>query len=176
MVHIKELEIVNVVATGTLTESLDLEKLHENLPGSAKSTSHWLKYRLPESNRYIAFYKSGKFLITGKNVLDKQDELCAVILDILRNADVTHILDHLSINNIVCNTSVELEKSLDVIIEQADPKKCSYEPEQFPGLIYKDWGVTFLLFSSGSLIITGAKKIEETENGLENFLQFLSKI
>ncbi|WAI00552.1 TBP family protein [Methanogenium organophilum] len=172
----RKLEIVNVVATGTLTESLDLEKLHQNLPGTVKSTSHWLKYRLPENNKYIAFYKSGKFLLTGKDVLDKQDELCARILDILRKADVAYTLDHLTINNIVCKTSVKLNKSLDVIIEQADPKKGSYEPEQFPGLIYKDWGVSFLLFSSGSVIITGAKKIEESQNGFNNFVQFLSKI
>lgn len=124
-----ELEIVNVVATGTLTEPLDLEKLHENLAGSAKSTSHWLKYRLPENNRYVAFYKSGKFLLTGRDVLEKQDDLCAQILDILCKADVAHSLDHLTINNIVCKTSVELNKTLDTIIEQADPKKGSYEPE-----------------------------------------------
>ena len=42
-------------------------------------------------------------------------------------------------------------------------EKTMYEPEQFPVLIYRmnDPKVVFLLFTSGNLVITGAKKEEE---------------
>jgi len=42
-------------------------------------------------------------------------------------------------------------------------ERTMYEPEQFPGLIYRmnDPKVVILLFTSGNLVITGAKKEEE---------------
>ena len=38
-----------------------------------------------------------------------------------------------------------------------------YEPEQFPGLIYRmeEPKIVILIFTSGKLVITGAKKEEE---------------
>ena len=42
-----------------------------------------------------------------------------------------------------------------------------YEPEQFPGLVYriKQPKVVVLIFSSGKLVITGGKSPEECEEG-----------
>jgi transcription initiation factor TFIID TATA-box-binding protein len=49
-----------------------------------------------------------------------------------------------------------------------------YEPEQFPGLIYKSSiGPTCLVFSSGKIIIVGSKseeQIEETIQDLKNIV------
>ena len=41
--------------------------------------------------------------------------------------------------------------------------KVEYEPEQFPGLIYRinDPNVVFLIFSSGRCVITGSKDYNE---------------
>jgi len=52
---------------------------------------------------------------------------------------------------------IDLEKTTYSLV------KTMYEPEQFPGLIYRmnDPKVVFLLFTSGNLVITGAKKEEE---------------
>jgi len=57
-----------------------------------------------------------------------------------------------------------------------DPKKGSYEPEQFPALVYKDWGVSFLLFSSGKVIVAGAKTVEMAEEGIKNFEGLITSI
>ena len=49
--------------------------------------------------------------------------------------------------------SIDLETAADVL------ENVMYEPEQFPGLIYrmKDPKTVLLLFSSGKLVCTGAK-------------------
>jgi len=72
--------------------------------------------------------------------------------------------------------SMKLHSTLENIIANLDPKKACYEPEQFPGLIYKDWGVSFLLFSSGKVIVAGAKTVEKAEEGIKRFKELVSSI
>ena len=57
-----------------------------------------------------------------------------------------------------------------------DVKKASYEPEQFPALVYKDWNVSFLLFSSGKVIQAGAKTVEKAVESIELFKDLIAKI
>ncbi|KAF3493056.1 hypothetical protein DY000_02058106 [Brassica cretica] len=59
----------------------------------------------------------------------------------------------------------------------------SYEPEMFPGLIYRIRGktetkgsqVVLLIFASGKIVITGAKKREETYKAFENSYPVLTQ-
>ena len=172
------MEITNVVATATLTAPLDLEYLRQHLEGSVlqKSTGHWLKYRLQPENRYIAFYKSGKFLITGRGVIESLDSLTHRILALIHSAGIDAEILRVDINNIVAKGTLPLRASLETVIEALDPQKAEYEPEQFPALIYKDWGVTFLLFSSGSVIITGARDVDVAREALREFEMQLARI
>jgi len=80
------MQISNTIATATLNTPLDLEYLQEHLPGSVlqKTTGHWLKYRLQPENRYVAFYRSGKFLLTGKGVVEHSPSGGTVIIRSLR--------------------------------------------------------------------------------------------
>jgi len=172
------MEITNVVATATLTTPLDLEYLQQRLEGSVlqKTTGHWLKYRLQPENRYIAFYKSGKFLITGKGVIESLDSLTQRILALIHTAGIDAEILRVDINNIVAKDTLPLRASLETVIAVLDPQKAEYEPEQFPALIYKDWGVTFLLFSSGSVIITGARSVDVAHEALREFEKRLARI
>ncbi|MGB9127897.1 MAG: TATA-box-binding protein, partial [Methanoregula sp.] len=53
-----------------------------------------------------------------------------------------------------------------------------YEPEQFPGLVYriKDPKIVVLIFSSGKLILTGGKNLEAVKKGLDVLEQKLESI
>ena len=172
------MQISNTVATATLNTPLDLEYLQEHLPGSVlqKSTGHWLKYRLQPENRYIAFYRSGKFLLTGKGVVEDQDSLVQRVLDLIRTAGIQAEVIALNINNIVAKDKIDLPASLETIYEAFDQKKIEYEPEQFPALIFRDWGLTFLIFSTGSIIITGAKTVESLEQGLRKLKEMMGRV
>ena len=174
--NMADLTVASAVATATLSAPLDLELLHRNLPGSELSTAHWLKYRIPEDNRYVAFYKSGKFLLTGKGLLEKKEELCKTILASLKEAGFDLEIVAFSVNNIVCKSKTELHVPLESIYLSLDSPQVEYEPEQFPGMICKLYGLTFLLFSTGSMIITGAKTVEEAEDATDKFLARLSSI
>lgn len=82
----------------------------------------------------------------------------------------------ITIHNVVVMELVKLGTTLENLIANLNPKKGSYEPEQFPALVYKDWGVSYLLFSSGKVIVNGAKTVEKAEEGIENFKGLITSI
>jgi len=168
-----DIQIANVVATVSLTAPLDLALIHERIPQTEfPGKSPWLKLRLKPDNTYTAFYRSGKFLITTKNP-EKIDEIASRVLKILHDAGIDVEMVKSEIHNVVVNARIPLAKSLESIIANLDPKKASFEPEQFPALVYKDWGVSFLLFSTGSCIVTGLKDEGDAEGMVERFREVI---
>lgn len=173
------MKITNVVATISLKGPLDLEKLQTGLPGSEKGKSHWLKYRLQPENKYVAFYKSGKFLLTGADIIENSDSLIERIIEKIHEAGLPAELKKFDISNIVCHDKIQINSSLEAIYEQfrsGEDVDCEYEPEQFPGMVCKTRGVTILLFSTGSLVCTGAKTVSEAEEAIYNFSNLLSSL
>jgi transcription initiation factor TFIID TATA-box-binding protein len=170
------MKIVNIVATVTLSSPLDLVLIHNKLPHTElPCKSPWLKMRLPPNNTYIAFYKSGKFLITIKDP-DRIRGIAEEVLDLLHKIDLDVEIVKVQIHNVVVQTKIPLKKTLESIIVNLDPRKASFEPEQFPGLVYKDWGVSFLLFSSGSCIIAGLKDLKDAEPVIEQFKEVIGAV
>jgi len=53
-----------------------------------------------------------------------------------------------------------------------------YEPEQFPGLVYKlnEPNATFLLFSNGKLVCTGTKNKQQLEDSMNRLLKNVKNI
>lgn len=164
------MEIVSLVATVTLNGPLDLELLQRKIEGSelTKANGGWLKYRLKPEMRYIAFYRNGKFLITGKDLQNNISTVSERILNLIIEAGCERRIIKTEINNIVGKGKIERNPTLESFILN-NPEKSEYEPEQFPALIFRDWNLTFLLFSTGSIIVTGAKSIEQLESGFKKF-------
>lgn len=170
-----DIEIANVVATVSLTAPLDLELIHERVPQTEfPGKSPWLKLRLKPDNTYTAFYKSGKFLITTKHP-GKINDIARQVLEILHNAGIERTIVKTEIHNVVVKTKIPLTTSLESIILNLDPKKAEFEPEQFPAIIYKDWSVSFLLFSTGSCIVTGLKDFKDARDIVERFKELIGE-
>ncbi len=155
------MEIVNIVAIVTLPQTLDLKKLQLFIPEIESSPKvHWLKMRIQPENSYVAFYRSGKFLVIGKS-LDQLNDIANRVITLLNEINITTSPWHLKIQNMVTVDNIEMKISIENLIYSLDPKKASYEPEQFPAIIYKDWGASFLLFNSGKLVLSGVKNENE---------------
>ena len=80
----------------------------------------------------------------------------------------------INIQNIVASTTFAEKLDLDVIAQSI--KEAEYEPEQFPGLVYRldDPKVALLLFGSGKIVCAGAKKIEEIHTAVEKVIEELT--
>jgi transcription initiation factor TFIID TATA-box-binding protein len=167
------MKIANIVATVTLSSTLDIRQIHELLPQTeVPGKSPWLKMRLPPHNTYIAFYKSGKFLITTKDP-KKINKIAQQVLRLLYSVGIDVEIIQIEIHNIVMQAMIPLNSSLESIIVNLDPRKASFEPEQFPALVYKDWGVSFLLFSTGNCIITGLKDFDKATQMVEKLKEVI---
>lgn len=164
------MKIVNVVATVKLSSPLDFNKIIKELDDikSPKSGS-WLKYRLKPEGYYIAFYKSGKFLITGVKSIDAIKGISERVIKLLYEAGINVKCEELRVDNIVITDEINLNITLEKLVYSLDYNKYSYEPEQFPALIYRDWGASYLLFPSGKIIVTGINNTEEAIKVIENF-------
>jgi transcription initiation factor TFIID TATA-box-binding protein len=163
------LTITNIVGTVKIKSRLNIQYLNKKLTGSIKDTEvHWLKYRIPENNAYIAFYQSGKFLVIGKS-FKEIDSNIKYVLSKLEEIGISTDNWKLQIHNLVINDRVEIPPIIEKLIINLDPVKSSFEIEQFPALIYKDWNVTFLLFSNGKIILTGAKNLKQAKLVIRKF-------
>lgn len=170
------MELVNVVATVTFSTPIDLQSIHERIEGTAFSSGGggWLKFRIQPENLYIAFYKSGKFLVTGPTKPEKIDSVARRVIEILRNAGFEVEATSIDIHNVVAKDKIVLTQTLEDIAARFDTTEVTYEPEQFPALLYKASRVSILLFSSGSIIVAGASSVEEAAESMENFKKLLN--
>ena len=80
------------------------------------------------------------------------------------------------IQNIVASGSVGMDLNLNVLAMKLE--NTEYEPEQFPGLVYKlpEQKATFLLFSNGKVVCTGTKSEEAVNNALDKLIENLKKV
>ncbi|MHC1636202.1 MAG: TATA-box-binding protein, partial [Candidatus Methanospirareceae archaeon] len=82
------------------------------------------------------------------------------------------------VQNIVASTDLGVELNLGAIAVGLGLEGMEYEPEVFPGLVYRveDPDSAILIFSSGKLVITGCRTKEECEKAVEVLLKDLKRI
>ena len=131
--------------------------------------------RLLPENHYVSFYKSGKFLIAGMKSLEKITKIADRIISLLNEAGFDVKIINTQIVNIVILEKIHSNTSLEKIICNLDVKKASFEPEQFPGLIYKDWGVNFFTFLKWKSHYYGSKRLDIVQPALKNFSNLINK-
>ena len=83
---------------------------------------------------------------------------------------------NIRIENIVASASLGIRIPLEKIVERLEGTE--YEPEQFPGLVYrmKNPKAAFLLFSSGKIVCTGVRKVEDIQNAVRKVAKKLKSI
>jgi len=145
-----KIKIENVVASTSLGEELDLQAIALALTGS--------EYE-PEQFPLEDFHKAIKKVA-------RQIEEAGIKVN--REPDV-------EVQNIVASSDLETEINLNAIAISLGLEKVEYEPEQFPGLVYRidDPKVVVLLFGSGKLVCTGARKPEDVERAVEKITEEL---
>ena len=78
----------------------------------------------------------------------------------------------------VCSYDLGKYINLNKIVVTLNVENIEYEPEQFPGLVYriKDPKIVVLIFSSGKIILTGGKTLEDIRKGLDVLEQKLENV
>lgn len=101
------------------------------------------------------------------------------ILEIIKSlgkiAVEVKITPQISVQNIVASGSIGMKLNLNVLAMRLE--NTEYEPEQFPGLVYKlpEAKATFLLFSNGKVVCTGTKSEQEVHTAMEMLVDRLQE-
>lgn len=163
--------IENVVASATLDHPVDLDAITRLFPTAEYRPEQFpgLVFRLKKPKTATLIFNSGKMVCTGaKSEGQAIKAVDKVIKELKSHGLVIMGKPKTQIQNIVASASlggrIDLEKSTYKLT------KTMYEPEQFPGLIHRmdSPKVVILLFASGKLVCTGAKKEEEVYTAVNN--------
>ena len=171
-VHMKStIDIVNVVASTKLAEAFDLPKIEADLEGAVYNKKKFpgLVYRVKAPKAAFLIFTSGKVVCTGsKNVEDVRTAIIN-LAKTLKSIGFENINmePEIHVQNIVASADLKTDLNLNAVALGLGLENIEYEPEQFPGLVYriKHPKVVVLIFSSGKLVITGGKSPEECEEG-----------
>ena len=156
--------IQNVVGTATLNQRIDLNAVVKGFPDVEYRPKQFpgLVFRLKRPKTAILIFNSGKMVCTGaKSEKVAKRAINKVVKELKKGGIIIIGKPEIKIVNMVASASlgglIELEKSAYSL------RRTMYEPEQFPGLIYRmdEPKVVILLFASGNLVCTGARKEED---------------
>ncbi len=175
----REIKVVNIVVSASLGHDIPLEKMAATLSNTEYNPEQFpgLVIRIKEPKTSALIFSSGKIVCTGARTLDEVHESIRKIIKSLEKINVKIKKEpEINVQNIVASGSVGMALNLNVLAMKLD--NTEYEPEQFPGLVYKlpEHKATFLLFSNGKVVCTGTKSSDEVNRALDKLIENLKKV
>ena len=166
------LKIENIVASGVIADEMDLAEISSKIEGCELNTKRFpgAVYRIDEPRMASLIFSSGKVVLTGIRNEESLGEGLNKVLSSLKEAGVNILpVPKVAVTNIVCSYDIGRFINLNRVVAKLSLEAIEYEPEQFPGLVYriKDPKIVALLFSSGKIILTGGKNLTDVKKGLD---------
>lgn len=173
--------VENIVASAQISAGYKVEQLSEKILDFKYSPDEFegLTMKLEYPKTAILLFPSGKIICTGAKDMDEVNKSINKTVKKIKDAGFTTRKKHdVEIQNVVASTNLNKEMHLSSINKGLLLQDVQYEPDQFPGLIYKinDYGAILLLFSSGKLVCTGTKSLEDANSAINMMKEKLSSI
>ena len=170
--------VVNVVASASVDQKFDLNEITKKFPDTEYNPDQFpgLVFRLQNPKTATLIFRTGKMVCTGAKSEDLAIKAVNTVVQKLRKGKIKVKNDAVvTVQNIVSSISlggkVHLEKAARTL------PRSMYEPEQFPGLIHRmlDPKTVILVFASGKLVCTGAKKESDVYRSVHNLHALLEE-
>ena len=168
----KSLKIENIVASGAIAESIDLVEFSGKVRNCELNKKRFpgAVYHIADPKIACLVFSSGKIVMTGiRNDAALADGL-AIVIQSLKDAGIKPLKEpRVMITNMVCSYNLDRYINLNKLAVTFNVENVEYEPEQFPGLVYRiiDPKIVVLIFSSGKIILTGGKNLDDVRKGLD---------
>ncbi len=174
-----EMSIHNVVASCQTGSKIPLARIAMEIEGIEYEPEQFpgLVLRLDQPRSAALIFGSGKIVCTGTKSPDQAVEAVNNLIEIMKGIGIdVKGVESVEIQNIVASASLGKSVNLNRIAFELEGTE--YEPEQFPGLVYRMYeeDVVFLIFTSGKVICTGGKSIEQIERSIERLKKKLESI
>lgn len=160
-------ELQNIVSTANLSTKLDLRKIALNCRNAEYNPKRFaaviIRIRDPKTTALI--FSSGKMVITGAKSEEKSYTAAKTYAKMIKKVGNPSVkLQEFKIQNIVGSCDIRFPISLETLNKEHS-NYSTYEPELFPGLIYRMHSpkIVLLIFASGKIVLTGAKTRENID-------------
>ena len=172
------INIVNVVASATIDQKLDLNEITRTFPDVEYHPDQFpgLVFRLKSPKTATLIFTSGKMVCTGAKSEDLARKAVKTVVQKLRKGGIKIKKDAVvTIQNIVASINLGGKISLEQAARTLP--RSMYEPEQFPGVIHRvvDPKTVILLFASGKLVCTGGKTEKDVYRAVNNLHSMLEE-
>lgn len=173
------IRVENIVASASLGVDVPLEKIVSKMEGMEYEPEQFpgLVYRMTDPKAAALIFGSGKIVCTGARSIEDVKEVFRKVILIIKKTGTKIPKDYkFQVENIVSSAKLETKLNLDTIAFNLENSE--YEPEQFPGLVYRmtEPKVAFLLFGSGKIVITGARSVKDVNIAVEKVSKKLKSI
>ena len=174
-----EIKIVNIVVSTSLEKDIPLIKLAEALPNTEYNPEQFpgLVMRIKDPKTSALIFSSGKIVCTGARSMTKVKESIKKIIQSVEKIRIKiTVTPQIKVQNMVGSGSIGMDLNLNSLAMELE--NTEYEPEQFPGLVYKLSGTraTFLLFSNGKIVCTGTRSETKLKEAVQLLVKNLSKL
>jgi len=176
----KDITIQNMVASGDLfVRHISLEKIVKEIENTMWEPEQFpgLCLKLQEPKVSILIFSSGRIVVAGAKSRKMIELAVKKLKKILRKVGIkTTKKTKIKINNIVASGNVGFTLNLEKIVAKVEGTE--YNPEEFPGLVYKipNSNLNFLLFNTGRIVCVGAKREEDIIRARKELIKLLKKI
>ena len=170
-------KIVNIAISTSLEHKIPLERLIMDLPNTEYNPETFpgliMKIRDPKATFLI--FSSGKVVCTGTKSLDEVEYALERLKEYMLKVDINITAKmKIRVENVVASSDIGMKLDLNEIAIKLT--NVEYEPEQFPGLVFKlndETGATFLIFGNGKIVCTGTKSDKDVHIAIKNLLEVL---
>jgi len=174
-----DIKVVNIVVSTSLEHDIPLEKMASILPNTEYNPEQFpgLVIRIKDPKTSALIFSSGKVVCTGAKNLEEVHKSLQRIIEQKKKINITiTVKPEITIQNMVAAGNIYMDLNLNNLAMTLD--NTEYEPEQFPGLVYKiknKLHPTFLLFSNGKIVCTGTKAEEDVYESVKLLIDILKK-
>lgn len=151
-------QIENIVATANLKCQLRLEELSLKIKNTEYNPEAFkgLIIKIAEPFSTVLILSSGKVICTGTKSEESAKRAIRKVAKIIHKQGYTTKISDIKIQNLICVINIQQPINLKDFA-QKNNQFCSYNPELFPGLIFKMTylGIKTIIFETGEMIFTG---------------------
>jgi transcription initiation factor TFIID TATA-box-binding protein len=175
-------KLVNAVGGGSLGQELHLNSLYKVLDGEEVryDPEHWqgLYLRFTEESPAVLVFRTGKYNIAGAESVKQLNKANDDFLLRMEGLGIKKNGSSFEVRNLVYLDQYSRELNLDQMVVALGFEESEYEPEQFPGILYRpeDATGTFIIFRNGKMIFTGANSASDAEIAFASLFERLDEL
>ena len=172
----KKLE--NLVVSVSIDQRINLEQFAKKAKEIEYDPDHFpgAIYRMKEPRVSALIFSSGKVNCTGARHWDEIPIIVKMLEKKFKEGGLKPKKIESKVQNLVVSANLGYEVNIDVAATELD--NVEYEPEQFPGLIFrvKEPKCVALVFTSGKINVVGAKEWEFIDKAIAHVDKALKEV